>query len=35
MDVFAYAQEILIALVGFGAGWLTSWIRRQVKRRGG
>ena len=28
-------QQILIYVVTFGAGWLTEWIRRQVKRPGG
>lgn len=30
--VYQYAQEILLAAVAFGSGWLASWIRRQVKK---
>lgn len=32
MDPFPYLQEVLIGLVGFGAGWLVEWIRRQVRK---
>lgn len=34
-NIYDYAREALIALIGFGSGWLVAWIRRQVKKPGG